>query len=249
MLSALGRQAAAASLPLPFRIYNLGMDVINLKGARPDCASQLGRIDRVDMDQEVTRREHSQRRPAPTSTNMYRFEAGVNCVHIPGRTIKTRFKQHLWCTSNAGFEHFSEDVSFTVGFYRLPRSDSGSNGIDSLPSHFRLTSFDRINMDTDGLCVAVSRLALSYGINLENGGLSGDFRLGLFCGLNMDADGLCTAILDSLWSMKYTRILMVLCYFRLTLLSGIYKDTVGLCTAVLDSPWSMEYHRILMGSV
>ena len=40
-----------------------------------------------------------------------------------------------------------------------------------------------------------------------------------------------TAIIDSLWSMNYTRILMVL------------------CTAVLDSLRSMEETRILMGSV
>ena len=42
---------------------------------------------------------------------------------------------------------------------------------------------------------------------------------------------LCTAILDSLWSMDYTRILVVL------------------CTAVLDSLWSMDETRILVGSV
>ena len=75
---------------------------------------------------------------------------------------------------------------FTVGFYGLARSYSGSNGIDSLHSHLRLKFFDRINMDTDRLCTAISRLALFYGIY----------------------NRLCTAILDSLCSVEYTRILL-----------------------------------------
>ena len=193
VLSAWGRQAAAASWPLPFRIYDLGMASVTLKGARSDCAPQLGSMDTVDMDQEVIRR-HLERRPActtVTSTNMDTSQAGVSWVHNPDRTITTRFKQHLRCNSRAGIEHFTEDVPFTVGFYGLPRSDSGASGIDSPPSHLTLTLFDRINMDTDGPCTATTRLALFYG-------------------RNSDIDGRCVTILDSLCSVALTRILMVL---------------------------------------
>ena len=77
---------------------------------------------------------------------------------------------------------------------------------------------------------------------------------------------LCTAVLDSLWSMDETRILMgsvelfldSLCSMEYTMSSvqlfythfgfGRYKDTYGLCTAVLDYLWSMEDARIPMDS-
>ena len=228
MLSAQVRQAAAASWPLPFRIYVFGMKSVTLKEARPGCAPHLGRMDIVDFDQVVIRKEHSQRRPAPTagtSMNMYKFPLQAGTVDGPGRTITRHFKQHLWCTSNARFEHFIEDVSFTVGFYRLAISYSGSNGIDSLHSHLRLKFFDRINMDTDRLGTAISRLALFYGTY----------------------NRLSTAILDSLCSVEYTRILLGLHTDILdSLWSEIYKDTG---TAILDSLCPVRYTRILTGAV
>ena len=197
------------------------MASVTLKGARSDCAPQLGRMDTVDMDQEVIRR-HLERRPActiVTSTNMYTSQHGVSWVNNPDRTITTRFKQHLRCNSRAGIEHFSEDVPFTVCFYGLPRSDSGASGIDSPPSHLTLTLFDRINMVTDGLCTASSRLALFYGRNSDIEGRCEaildlelchlESRLALFCGINKDTD-------RALYS-----------YSRLTLVYGLYKNNDG----------------------
>ena len=180
-------------------------------------------MDSVNMDQEVIRRRHLERRPACTTvtcTNMYTSRAGVSWVDKPGRTITTRFKHPLWCTSGAGIEHFSEDVPF----YGLPRSDSGASGIDSPHSHLRLRLFVRINMDSDELCTATSRLTLFYGWNSD---IDGRCSVALTRILIV----LCTAVLDLLWSMDHTRILMVL------------------CTANLDSLWTMYYTRILLGSV